>query len=49
MDANERKTVIAAAREARGRPIEEALVAIDTACEEFSQNTRAKFAKEGEW
>lgn len=49
MDANERKTMIAAAREVRGKPVEEALVAIDQACEEFSKNTRAKFAGEGAW
>ena len=49
MDANERKTMIAAAREAPGKPIEERLVAIDKACEKFSNNTRAKFARDGEW
>jgi len=49
MDANERKTVIAAAKETRGKPIKEALAAIDKACEEFSKNTRAEFAQEGEW
>ena len=49
MDANERKTMIGAAREVRGKPIKETLVAIDKACEEFSKNARTKFAKEGEW
>ena len=49
MDANERKTVIVAAREARGRSIEEALTTIDDASKEFSKKTRAKFVREGEW
>ena len=49
MDANERKTMIAAAKEACGKPTEDALGAIDKACEEFSKNAHAKFAKKGEW
>jgi len=49
MDANERETVIAAAKNSRGKPTEEALVAIDKACEEFSKNAHARFAKKGEW
>jgi len=49
MDANERETMIAAAKEACGKPTEEALSAIDKACDEFSKRTLAKFAKKGEW
>lgn len=49
MDANERETMIAAAKEACGKPTEEALSAIDKACEEFSKRTHARFAKKGEW
>ncbi|MHC4744672.1 MAG: RraA family protein [Planctomycetota bacterium] len=49
MDANERQTMIAAAKESRGKPPEEALSAIDKACAEFSTNTHARFSKKGEW
>jgi 4-hydroxy-4-methyl-2-oxoglutarate aldolase len=49
MDANERETMIAAAKKVCGKPTEETLGAIDKACEEFSKKTHAKFAKKGEW
>jgi len=49
MDANERQTMIAAAKEACGKPTENALNKIDKACEEFSKRTHAKFSKKGEW
>jgi regulator of RNase E activity RraA len=49
MDANERQTMIAAAKQAYGKPTEEALGAIDKACEQFSKRTHTRFAKKGEW
>jgi len=49
MDSNECQTMIAAARQVSGMPMEEILTAIDKACEEFSRRTLAKFAKKGEW
>jgi regulator of RNase E activity RraA len=49
MDANERETMIAAAKEVRDKPTEEALGTIDKACDEFSKRTLAKFTKKGEW
>lgn len=49
MNANERETMIAAAKESRGKPPEEALNAIDKACAEFSTKTLSKFSKKDEW
>ena len=49
MDDNERKTMIAAAKETRDKPTQEALEEIDKACTQFSENAQAKFAKKGEW
>jgi len=49
MDSNECQTMIAAARQVSGMPMEEILTVIDKACDEFSKRTLAKFAKKGEW
>ena len=49
MDANERETMIAAARNVSDMSIEEKLRAIDTACDKFDKNTEARFGRKGEW
>ena len=49
MDSNECQTMIAAARNVSGMPMEGILTVIDKACDEFSKRTHAKFAKKGEW
>jgi regulator of RNase E activity RraA len=49
MDANECRTVIAAARGAAGRPADEALKAMEEAAAAFGKATREKFRKDGEW
>ena len=49
MDANERETMIAAARNVSDMSIEEKLRAIDTACDKFNKNTEARFGRKGEW
>ncbi len=45
MDANECQTVIAAARESAGLPLEEVVARLDGAKREFIANIKAKFAK----
>jgi 4-hydroxy-4-methyl-2-oxoglutarate aldolase len=49
MDANENNHVIRAARETTGKSIGKILDDLDTANEAFSQATRQKFGKKGEW
>ena len=49
MDANECNTVIAAARTAAGKPMDEVLAAMERAAGEFSENVRKKFERHGEW
>jgi 4-hydroxy-4-methyl-2-oxoglutarate aldolase len=45
MDTNECQTVIAAAREAAGLPLDEVVARLEAAKREFSDNVKAKFAK----
>jgi regulator of RNase E activity RraA len=49
MDANENSHVIKAARETSGKNIDEILDDLDEASDAFSQATRQKFGKKGEW
>jgi regulator of RNase E activity RraA len=49
MDSNECNTVIAAARGAAGRSLEEIVQALDAAGREFGAAAQAKFAAKGEW
>ena len=49
MDANECNTVIAAARSAAGRTVDETLAAMDQAAREFGDAAKARFGKKGEW
>ena len=49
MDANECNTVIAAARECGGLPLDEVVARLDVASEEFRRATRSKFRRDGEW
>ena len=49
MDANERQTMISAAKEVCGEPMDEVLGVIDKACDDFAKTTRARFGKKGEW
>lgn len=49
MDANECQTLIAAARQAQGKTIEEVLQTLDHAADLFDKNTREKFQGSGEW
>ena len=49
MDSNECQTVIAAARNAQGKPVEKVLAEVESASAEFSQRARERFGKEGEW
>jgi regulator of RNase E activity RraA len=49
MDANECKTLIAAARDTAGKPTSEVLAAIDDAGRNFGENARGKFGRKGEW
>ena len=49
MDTNECSTVIAAARDAAGRSLEETCAALDRAAAEFSANVKTKFKRAGEW
>jgi 4-hydroxy-4-methyl-2-oxoglutarate aldolase len=48
MDSNECNTVIAAARSAAGKPIEQLLGEMDTASKAFNQMARERFGKKGE-
>jgi hypothetical protein len=45
MDSNECNTVIAAARGAAGKPIEQVLAEMDTASKAFSQAVKVKFQR----
>jgi regulator of RNase E activity RraA len=49
MDANERQTLIAAARNLQGKTTEEILNGIEQAANEFNQNAREKYTRMGEW
>jgi len=49
MDANECRTVIAAAREIRGKTPREICDALDQAGAEFKRAAKAKFGRKGEW
>ena len=49
MDANECQTMIAAARAAAGKSIEQILAEFDAAAERFGERAAATFAKKGEW
>jgi regulator of RNase E activity RraA len=49
MDANENSHVIKAARETPGKNHDEILDDLDKASDAFSQTTRQKFGKKGEW
>ena len=49
MDANECNTVIAAARESIGLPLDTVIERLDAASEEFRRATREKFRRRGEW
>ncbi len=49
MDANECRTVIAAARDKVGESREEVCDRLDRAAAEFSANVKAKFKRDGEW
>ena len=49
MDANECRTLIPAARESAGRPVEETLRALDDAQARFRKAATDKFSNQGEW
>jgi regulator of RNase E activity RraA len=49
MDANECRTVIAAARSASGLAAGEVLERMSEAARSFAANTRQKFSRPGEW
>ena len=49
MDSNELDTIIAAARNSSGKPMEQILTEIDAAEKDFGRAARAKFGKKGEW
>ncbi len=49
MDANECETMIAAGREAPGKPVAQILADFDAAAARFGENARAKFGRRGEW
>lgn len=49
MDSNECQTVIAAARESAGMPLEQIVEALNQASRQFRDNIRAKFQSEGEF
>jgi regulator of RNase E activity RraA len=49
MDSNECSTIIAAARESAGRPVEKTLAALDAASAAFREAARKKFGRKGEW
>lgn len=49
MDANECKTVIAAARETAGRNTDEILLNVDQAAAQFAANAKGQFKRQGEW
>lgn len=49
MDANECRTVIAAARSTAGLPMDEVLSRLDAASQAFRQAARERFHRKGEW
>ncbi len=49
MDANECHTMIAAARESAGKPVEEVLVEIDSAARTFREAALKRYGRRGEW
>jgi 4-hydroxy-4-methyl-2-oxoglutarate aldolase len=49
MDSNECQTLIAAARSTQGKTVEEILLSIDQAADEFGKKTKEKFGARGEW
>ncbi len=49
MDSNECRTVIAAARSAAGRPMEEVLAQLNEAAAAFGAAARGRFGSRGEW
>lgn len=49
MDSNECQTLIAAARNSRGKSTEEILMSLDRAADKFRQNVNRKFGSKGEW
>ena len=49
MDANECNTVIAAARDAFGKPVDQILVEMDAAAAAFGKAASEKFGAKGEW
>ena len=49
MDNNECQTMIAAARDAAGKSIEEILAHFAAAAQSFGENAAAKFGRKGEW
>ncbi|MHC4757072.1 MAG: hypothetical protein ACYTE8_00285 [Planctomycetota bacterium] len=49
MDANERQTLISAAKNSQGKTMKEVLEAIDHAAKKFDKNTREKYGQKGDW
>jgi 4-hydroxy-4-methyl-2-oxoglutarate aldolase len=49
MDANECRTIIAAARDIQGRTPLEICAALDRAGAEFTAAARERFSRKGEW
>jgi 4-hydroxy-4-methyl-2-oxoglutarate aldolase len=49
MDTNECLTMIAAGREATGKPVAQILSEFDAAARQFGENAKTKFGKKGEW
>ena len=49
MDGNECQTMIAAARGAAGKSVQQILADFDAAAERFGENAVAKFGRRGEW
>ncbi|MHC4725390.1 MAG: RraA family protein, partial [Planctomycetota bacterium] len=49
MDANERQTLIAAAKNSKDKTTKEILQAINQAAKKFDQNARKKYGGKGEW
>ena len=49
MDANERETVIPAAKGATGLSSDELIERLNEAGRRFGENARRKFPREGEW
>ena len=49
MDANECRTLIAAARHSAGCSMDETLQRLDAAMHEFRKGTKDRFKQKGEW